>query len=44
MKKIEQLELALKETVGEIYSNLYKFKDQEITLEVTPAGAFNEHD
>ncbi|TXJ02272.1 MAG: NADH-quinone oxidoreductase subunit C [Neisseriales bacterium] len=36
MKKIEQLELALTETVGEIYSNLYKFKDQEITLEVTP--------
>ena len=36
MKKIEQLELALTETVGEIYSNLYKFNDQEITLEVTP--------
>ena len=36
MKKIEQLELALSEIVGGIYSNLYKFKDQEITLEVTP--------
>lgn len=36
MKKIEQLELALTETVDEIYSNLYKFKDQEITLEVMP--------
>ncbi len=36
MKKIEQLELALKDAVGDIYANLYKFKDQEITLEVTP--------
>jgi NADH-quinone oxidoreductase subunit C len=36
MRKIEQLELALKEAVGDIYANLYKFKDQEITLEVAP--------
>jgi NADH-quinone oxidoreductase subunit C len=36
MKKIEQLELVLKETLGDIYANLYKFKDQEITLEVVP--------
>lgn len=36
MKKIEQLESVLTEVVGNIYSNLYKFKDQEITLEVTP--------
>ena len=36
MRKIEQLEQNLQQHLGDLYSNLYKFKDQEITLEVTP--------
>lgn len=36
MKKIEKLEISVKEILGGLYSNLYKFKDQEITLEVKP--------
>lgn len=38
MRKIEQLEQAITEVLGGTYSNLYKFKDQEITLEVTPSN------
>lgn len=38
MRKIEQLEQAITEVLGGVYSNLYKFKDQEITLEVTPSN------
>lgn len=38
MRKIEQLEQAITEVLGGVYSNLYKFKDQEITLDVTPSN------
>lgn len=38
MRKIEQLEQAITEVLGGVYSNLYKFKDQEITLNVTPSN------
>lgn len=36
MTKLERLESTLNEVVGGVFHNLYKFKDQEITLEVTP--------
>ena len=36
MKKIDQLEAQVVELLSGVYSNLYKFKDQEITLEVAP--------
>lgn len=37
MTKLQRLENILNEVVGGVYHNLYKFKDQELTLEVTPA-------
>ncbi len=37
MTKLQRLENTLNEVVGGVYHNLYKFKDQELTLEVTPA-------
>lgn len=36
MKKIELLESTVSELLGNVYSGLHKFKDQEITLEVAP--------
>lgn len=36
MKKIDQLEAQVVELLSGVYSNLYRFKDQEITLEVAP--------
>lgn len=36
MKKIEKLEFSINEILGTLYTNLYKFKDQEITIEVSP--------
>ena len=36
MKKLEKLEALLNELLGGVFFNLYKFRDQEITLEVTP--------
>ena len=36
MKKLEKLETLLNEVLGGVFFNLYKFRDQEITLEVTP--------
>lgn len=36
MRKIEKLELSISEILDGLYVKLYKFKDQEITIEVTP--------
>ncbi|MDD3266049.1 MAG: NADH-quinone oxidoreductase subunit C [Burkholderiales bacterium] len=36
MRKIEKLELSINEILDGQYTNLYKFKDQEITIEVSP--------
>lgn len=41
MRKIEQLEQTITEVLAGEYTNLYKFKDQEITLEVTPDKLIN---
>lgn len=36
MRKIEKLELSINEILVGLYTKLYKFKDQEITIEVAP--------
>ena len=38
MKKLEKLESLLNEVLSGVFSNLYKFSDQEITLEVKPGN------